>query len=88
MAYKLDLTQGDIIEIRRELNKNTNEIIPARVVEIVTNRPVPDVDEEVIGTEDDPAVKIEIFSNDNGVLTPTGKFAAYKSSELKRIMRS
>jgi|GEM_PF-2884385 len=78
---------GDIMELRFEKNIYSKSIIPAKVIAVYTNRPVPGIDAVVIGTETNPAVKFQIYHKDEeGNLIPLDEFTAYTFTELQRIL--
>jgi len=59
------------------------------VLGIYDNGYVPDIDEEVEGTTQDPAILLEVYTaGKNDEWKPTGEFVGYKMSELKRALIS
>jgi len=89
ISYEPTVNVGDLIEIKFETEdfeptEGGNEIVRGKVLGIYDNGPVPDVDDEVEGTPQDPAIQFEIYTETNGKWKPTEKLTAYKMSELKR----
>ena len=90
ISYEPTLNVGDMIEIKFETEdfeptEGGSEIIRGKVLGIYDNGPVPDIDEEVEGTPNDPAILLEIYTADkNDKWKPTEKLTGLKMSELKR----
>ncbi|MDP1695788.1 MAG: hypothetical protein Q8L29_02670 [archaeon] len=89
-SYEPTVNTGDLIEIEFdtedfEPTEGGREIIRGKVLGIYDNGMVPDIDEEVEGTTQDPAILLEIYTADkNDRWKSTEKLTAYKMSELKR----
>lgn len=89
-SYEPTVNTGDLIEIEFdtedfEPTEGGREIIRGKVLGIYNNGFVPDIDEEVEGTTQDPAIQLEIYTADkNDKWKATGKLMGYKMSELKR----
>jgi hypothetical protein len=89
ISYEPTVSVGDLIEITFETEdfeptEGGLEIVRGKVLGIYDNGMVPDIDDEVEGTPNDPAILFEIYSETNGKWKPTEKLTAYKMSELKR----
>lgn len=90
LSYEPTLNKGDLIEIQFETEdfeptEGGKEIIRGKVLGIYYSGFVPDIDEEVEATENDPAILLEIYTADkNDKWKSTENLAGYKMSELKR----
>ena len=79
------VTPGQYIEANFESFDKNKMILRGKVIEMFSNRAVPDIDEMVVGTPQDPALLIEIYEEmEDGRWRPTGKLTGLKMSELQR----
>jgi hypothetical protein len=86
VAEDILFTPGDIIEINFSAGSPESEknIVRGKIVEMISDGLVPGIDEEVMGTSQDPAVRIQIYHKENEVWEPLNKFIGLKMSELDR----
>ncbi len=86
-AVDILVTPGDFIEINFGRESEDRRVIRGKVVEMYSDQSVPGIDEEVVGTAQDPAVKIEVYEEKNqNEWKSTGRFIGLKMSDLQRTV--
>lgn len=81
---------GDSVSWNSSGGSSDTDSPPAgKVVSIHTDGPVPDIDADVMGTEDEPAARIRVWSQDGsprseaGAWSPTDTYVGHKVATLK-----
>lgn len=82
-AQDIVVSVGDYIEIDFD-DGPSERVLRGKIVEMYSDRAVPDVDEIVSGTPQDPALKVEIYTKIGDEWMSTGKFVGMKMSQLQR----
>ncbi|MDP3882268.1 MAG: hypothetical protein Q8Q31_05315 [Nanoarchaeota archaeon] len=84
-SQEIIATPGQYIEVNFESLDKNKRILRGKVIEMYSDRAVPEIDNEVVGTSEDPALLIEIYEEmSNGKWNPTGKLIGMKMSEIQR----
>ncbi|MBS3090092.1 hypothetical protein J4461_04430 [Candidatus Pacearchaeota archaeon] len=81
-----NLAVGDMIELQFANAGSGSSLVHAKVEGIYVNRAIPDIDETIIGTRNNPGIKFQIFHVEGDEWKQTEKCFGLTMNRVKRTI--